>query len=169
MIPSGGEWIKQWSTPLKQDLSIPSYHTVDQSQSEMLIVRSCYLWPLMELPACWYDHEWESDRALCPGMTQTQTYALDTEPACLKERGQSAGWVQGTREPVEAQEIQHDRHSSWRCMDRDVRTHIYGYFNKINNARRSLSNLTWNLIKTFPCLAVDDPRIQCFCSSDLYC
>lgn len=94
MFPSGGEWIHQWRIKTGSIHSLTTW----QSQSETLTVRSCYLWPLARLPACCrHGHESDNGCAFCPGMTQTQSYALDTEPACLMERegrGQSAAWVQ---------------------------------------------------------------------------
>lgn len=120
------------SDALKQDPSIPSQHGRPEPIRDAT-VRSCYLWPLTRLPACcWHGHEWESGRALCPGMTQTQSYALGTESACLMERGQSAAWVQEAWEPVEAQETQHDRRTWHMYTGRKTQryAHTYGYFHQ---------------------------------------
>lgn len=147
---------------------------VDLSQSEMPIVRSCYLWPLMRLQACcWYGHERESGRALCPGMTQTQTYAPDTEPACLKERGQSAGWVQWGTESRRrlGRYSMTDRHRAYRRAGKLIRygkrcTHIYIWtlpqmqanIHKDNNTKQRwaddiISGMKFNIsIPMFSCL-----------------
>lgn len=147
-----------WTTiqPWRQDPSIPSNHLVDLSQSEMPIVRSCYLWPLMRPPACcWGGREWESGRALCPGMTQTQTYAPDTEPACLKERGQSVGWVQDDRgEDQQSTDRQTDTTQADKPGTVETETYAYGHKCKqmyTNTKTQSRGGQTWNVKQASLC------------------
>lgn len=96
MVPFRGEWIRQ-RCPENRDPSISSKNAGDQSEAPT--ARPCYLRPSTRAPACcWRGHERESGRALRPGMTQTQSYALGTDWGCLMERGQSTACAQDARQ-----------------------------------------------------------------------
>lgn len=133
MFPSGGEWIKQRSTPLKLDPSIPSSHgrpePIRDADCEVMLpltfdeVASLLLtWPRAGERPCfmsWHD---------------SNTIIRSWHRASLSEgeRGQSAGWVQEAWEPAEAQETQHDRQTQhmWTGRKTEGYAHTYGYFHK---------------------------------------